>query len=128
MHAEYRQPGFDKAVHGFEHEPVAAKRYDDVGILWLDRAVAAPQIVQRLLRRLALGGDECNPRGFPLGCRRGGHPPVTLIWRAIAGRLWRRSMMKSWPFGLRLIASRIAASSGSSLSDCRSGVRRSAAS
>ena len=40
------------------------------------------------------------------GCR---HPPVTLIWRATAGRLWRRSMMKSWPLGLRAIASSMAA-------------------
>src|SRR5258708_5443967 len=28
-------------------------------------------------------------------------PPVTLMWRDTAGRLWRRSMMKSWPLGLR---------------------------
>ena len=37
------------------------------------------------------------------------YPPVTLMWRATAGRLWRRSMMKSWPLGLRAIASSIAA-------------------
>ena len=27
-------------------------------------------------------------------------PPVSDIWRETAGRLWRRSMMKSWPLGL----------------------------
>src|SRR5439155_5136600 len=131
MHAENRQSGFDKAVHGFQHEAVAAERHDDVGILRLDRTVAMAQLVERLLRRLALGGDKSYPqgaRGFSPRRQLGGHPPVTLIWRATAGRLWRRSMMKSCPFGLRLIASRIAASSGSSLSDCRRGVRRSAAS
>jgi Transposase, Mutator family len=37
------------------------------------------------------------------------YPPVTLIWRAIAGRRWRRSMMKSWPLGFRPIASSMAA-------------------
>src|SRR5262245_14057337 len=55
-------------------------------------------------------------------------PPVTLMWRASAGRRWRRSITKSWPCGLRAIASAIAASSRSLPSDARSGVRRSAAS
>ena len=36
-------------------------------------------------------------------------PPVTLIWRDSAGRRWRRSITKSWPLGLRPIASSIAA-------------------
>ena len=35
-------------------------------------------------------------------------PPVTLMWRATAGFLWRRSMTKSWPLGLRAIASSMA--------------------
>src|SRR5665213_683936 len=55
-------------------------------------------------------------------------PPVTLMWRARAGRLWRRSIMKSWPRGLRVIASSIAASTRALLSEARSGARRSAAS
>ena len=80
-----------------------------------------------------LRAPAARPRSRPRRRRsasgwRSGHPPVTLIWRATAGRLWRRSMMKSWPLGLRSIASRIAASSASSPSDWRSGVRRSAAS
>src|SRR6187549_2495146 len=58
----------------------------------------------------------------------GDHPPVTLMWRNTAGRLARRSMMKSWPFGLRRIAASIAALTRSLLSDARSGARRSAAS
>ncbi len=36
------------------------------------------------------------------------YPPVTLICRPTAGRSWRRSIIKSCPFGLRLIAARIA--------------------
>jgi TolB-like protein/DNA-binding winged helix-turn-helix (wHTH) protein/Tfp pilus assembly protein PilF len=36
------------------------------------------------------------------------YPPVTLICRATAGRLWRRSITKSWPLGLRVIASSMA--------------------
>src|SRR5215208_1398514 len=55
-------------------------------------------------------------------------PPVTLMWRASAGALWRRSIMKSCPLGLRVIASSIAASSRSLPSDARSGRRKSAAS
>src|SRR6266853_1086414 len=35
-------------------------------------------------------------------------PPVTLMCRATAGRLWRRSITKSWPLGLRVIASSMA--------------------
>jgi hypothetical protein len=37
------------------------------------------------------------------------YPPVTLMWRDNAGRWWRRSITKSWPLGLRVIASSIAA-------------------
>ena len=36
-------------------------------------------------------------------------PPVTLICRDSAGRCWRRSITKSWPLGLRVMASSIAA-------------------
>jgi hypothetical protein len=56
------------------------------------------------------------------------HPPVTLMWRATAGRLVRRSMTKSCPLGLRAIAASMAARSGSSLELARNGARRSAAS
>ncbi len=51
-------------------------------------------------------------------------------WRRRHGRAscWRRSMMKSWPLGLRAIAAVIAWSRISSLSDARNGARRSAAS
>ncbi len=64
---------------------------------------------------------KANPRREP-------QPPVTLMWRGTAGPLWRRSMMKSWPLGLRAIASVMARSSTSSLSEARSGPRKSAAS
>ena len=55
-------------------------------------------------------------------------PPVTLMWRLTAGLLWRRSMTKSWPLGLRAMPRGSPASSSSSPSDARSGARRSAAS
>ena len=51
------------------------------------------------------------------------------MWRATAGRWCRRSITKSWPFGLRVIASRIAwASTASSVDGARSSSRNSAAS
>ena len=55
-------------------------------------------------------------------------PPVTLIWRPTAGMLVVRSMTKSWPLGLRAMASSIAAISGPLDSEARKGARRSAAS
>ena len=51
-------------------------------------------------------------------------PPVTLMWRLTLGRLCRRSMMKSWPFGFSPIARSIAASSSSLSADARSGLRK----
>src|SRR5205085_9510403 len=123
MHAKDRHPLSDKTVQRFEHEPVAAERHDDAGLFRGDHAVALPQFLERLLRRLRLGGHECDPRRPP-AFGRGDHPPVTLIWRAIAGRLWRRSIMKSWPLGLRGIASRLAVSAAASPSGWRRGVGR----
>ncbi len=55
-------------------------------------------------------------------------PPVTLMWRATAGFFERRSMMKSWPLGLREIASSMARDNSASSLDARSTPRRSAAS
>ena len=55
-------------------------------------------------------------------------PPVMLMCRDTAGRCECRSMMKSCPLGLRVIADLIAALRTSSLSDWRNGERRSAAS
>ena len=45
------------------------------------------------------------------------------MWRLTLGRLCLRSMMKSWPFGLRAIAASMAASSRSLLAEARNGVR-----
>lgn len=66
-------------------------------------------------------------RSLPL-CGTAPHPPVTLICRATAGRLCVRSMMKSWPLGLRVMASSMAAWRRASSSVARSAARRSAAS
>src|SRR5260221_5392748 len=48
-------------------------------------------------------------------------PPVTLIWRLTLGRLWRRSMMKSWPLGFNPMARSNPAESSSSLAAARRG-------
>ena len=56
------------------------------------------------------------------------YPPVMLIWRATAGAAPALSITKSWPLGLREIASSMARCKGPSLSDARRGTRRSAAS
>ena len=92
-----------------------------------------------VLRTTMSGGDESksgvtvawHSSGAKARRENGGarpQPPVTLIWRATAGRWWRRSMTKSCPFGLRPIASSIAAKSRSSAPEARSGLRRSPAS
>src|ERR1700730_4841511 len=54
-------------------------------LLFLEN-VALVQLAERLLRRFGLGRDKGNPRRT-LARGRGVHPPVTLIWRATAGRL-----------------------------------------
>ena len=43
------------------------------------------------------------------------------MWRATAGPVLRRSMTKSWPLGLRAIASRMAAPRCASSGDARKG-------
>src|SRR5690606_11171850 len=111
-------------------ETVATERHDHVALLRRRIAVAVDQAPASGFRRLAMGRDKGNlvRVAHPVSRDLGGHqPPVTLIWRGTAGAARRRSMTKSWPLGLRWMASRIAASSVASLSDCRSGARRSAA-
>src|SRR3974377_2344116 len=103
-------------MQGLQHEAVAAQRNDDLSALRGAEGVAVAKFLARPRRRVGFGRDDGDPRR-----RWTGHPPVTLMWRAIAGRLWRRSMMKSWPRGLRSIASRIAASSASSPCDLAQG-------
>ncbi len=56
------------------------------------------------------------------------HPPVTLMCRATAGFFERRSMMKSWPLGLREMASSMAWPRATSPLVARRTPRRSAAS
>jgi len=77
------------------------------------------------------GSQAAAPRSAATAprCRSRGHqPPVTLMWRATAGRFARRSMTKSWPFGFSSIASSMAALSAASEGPARSGSRRSTAS
>ena len=134
MHAVDRHAALAVAVQGLEHEAVAAQRDDDVGLARAATlAVALGELGERRLGLRRLAGEEGDAQVAGAVARRGrcgvgAHPPVTLMCRFTAGRLWRRSMMKSWPLGLRAIASWIAASSGASLAEARSGVRRSAAS
>ena len=71
---------------------------------------------QAILDDLLAGVRPSHGWSRAWGDHHNAYPPVTLICRATAGLSWRRSMMKSWPFGLREIASRIASSSRSSVS------------
>ena len=50
------------------------------------------------------------------------------MWRLTLGRLCRRSMMKSWPFGFSPMARSIVADSRSSSAEARNGLRKSEAS
>src|SRR5207247_808511 len=59
----------------------AAQRNDDFGALRGNARVPRAQLFESLLRGVGLGRDDSNPRR-----RRTSHPPVTLIWRATAGR------------------------------------------
>src|SRR2546423_1585269 len=103
-----------------QHEAVAAKR-DNHRRIVAGIAVGCPQLFYGELRLRRVGRGEMNTRS-----QCGGQPPVSDICRATAGRLCRRSMMKSCPLGLRAIASSIAASSTPSSLDERSTARRSA--
>src|SRR5215472_6851128 len=102
---------------------------------------AAGEVSQQADFRGAPGAEEClkfgcmNLQSRPRCFRRRelirdfvDYPPVTLIWRATAGRWCRRSMTKSWPLGLRAMAASMAANNGSLASEARSGLRKSAAS
>src|SRR3954466_13724060 len=55
-------------------------------------------------------------------------PPVTLMWRLTLGRLWRRPMMKAWPFGFRPMARSIAADNRSLSAEALKALRKSEAS
>ena len=72
-------------------------------------------------KRPAGGSRNKAPRSSP-------QPPVTLMCRATAGCLVRRSMTKSWPLGLRAIASSMAHERRASCALARRGARKSAAS
>ena len=76
------------------------------------------------LTRRPIVGRLINPRRSAVNF----NPPVTLIWRLTLGRLCRRSMMKSWPFGFSPMARSIAAESRSLSAEARSGLRKSEAS
>src|SRR5262249_54769317 len=109
----------EEAVQRLQHEAVAAQRHDDVAILLAGVGVAGAHELAGGHRGGRLGGDEMDLRH---------QPPVSDMARATAGVLWRRSMRKSWPLGLRAMASSMAAASSASLLDARRGARRSAAS
>ena len=81
MHAEDRHALREEAMQGLQHEAIAAQRNDDFGALRGNAGVPLAQLFESLLRGVGLGRDDSNPRR-----RRTSHPPVTLIWRATAGR------------------------------------------
>ncbi len=70
-------------------------------------------------------GGACFPSPRLRGEGMRVYPPVTLICRGTAAGRWR-SMTKSWPFGLRVIASSTACASTASSGVARSTARRSA--
>src|SRR5258708_17695439 len=111
MHAVDGQSQLEIAVQRLQHEAIAAERDDDAGVLGRRVAVERRELGERGLGGRRVAGDEGY--GVGLGQGRGAQPPVTLICRDTAGRLWRRSMMKSWPFGLPAVASAIATSTAS---------------
>jgi hypothetical protein len=65
-----------------------------------------PDFAQGVKETLRGGLDSAIGWRFPVAWPP--QPPVTLMCRDSAGRLWRRSMMKSWPLGLRVMASSMA--------------------
>ena len=89
-----------------------------------------------VLQRVGIGVEQRLRVAEPVKVRSGygihaiepAQPPVTLIWRETAGSRRRRSMTKSWPLGLRPMASSMASIRSASSSLSRSGARRSAAS
>ncbi len=97
----------------------------------VEKALYAPVFDQRTRQDRQAAGYICHDlsdfdKWLTGRCRP--YPPVTLIWRLTAGALVVRSITKSWPFGLRPMASSIARDNSSLPSEARIGVRRSAAS
>ena len=128
VHAVDGRRPVSQAVQGFQHEAVAAKRHDDIGFLPRCAAIGGDQGLAGFLRRRRLGGDERQARTGHRRNNRPGQPPVTLMWRGTETAPRRRSITKSWPLGLREIASRTASSTAASSEAALSGARRSAAS
>ena len=76
----------------------------EMGVEWYRRAAAADPDRRRRARAAQPPGRDrlrltARWRRGADGRRR--QPPVTLMCRLTAGLLWRRSMTKSWPLGLR---------------------------
>ena len=70
VHAVDRLARLHEPVQGLQHEPVAAQRHDDIGVLGGDVAIAGGQPFERLLRLADGAGDE----GYALEARvRGAH-------------------------------------------------------
>ena len=86
VHAIDRDALGQKAMQCLEHETVAAERDDDVGVLRVATGISATQLPQRLLCCFCFGGDYRDAGRYPRR-RDSCHPPVTLMWRATAGRL-----------------------------------------
>jgi hypothetical protein len=98
--------------------PLLPKVYEDV-----DQTSALPARIVRSLMDGPRPGEVPERLRIPAFSQ----PPVSDMGRAVAGRS-PRPMTKSWPLGLRAMASSIAAWSSALSSLARSGARRSAAS
>ena len=62
VHAEDGLPGAEDPVHGVQDQAVAAEGDDHVGFLFRHVRIALFQFFERLLRLLAVGGDEGDAR------------------------------------------------------------------
>ena len=103
-----------------QHEAIAAQRHDDVGVA---RAHIVVTFAHRFQRFGGVGrrGEMKSRVGQGVS-----QPPVSDMGRVKCGVPALRSITKSWPRGLRIIAASIAAWTGASDGDARKISRRSA--
>ena len=92
--------------HGLPTILAAVLRVKSFG--WFSAPRPFPVMVGACPQSTTCGADQAQVvDGGPSPAMTGlasGYPPVTLICRTTAGLSWRRSMMKSCPFGLRAMA------------------------
>ena len=124
IHAVDRLAASQEAVKRLQHEPVAAQRDDDLGVVRPGIAIAVAQFLQ--CRLCVLGIARRRNAGLR-PCR--AQPPVSDMCRATAGA--RRAAVDDEIMALGLAADRFVdrrSPASASSAEARSGARRSAAS